>query len=125
MQAFPKMDWNALYHSPFTFASFFFPGSWKKQANEDNQLDSKALCRSLWSRYAAGPARASLICVSLITFHPADKHSKVRGCSPMWSDVPVRPCCPVPPPPGITREIGVRRYGKWETSVTRGTGIIG
>lgn len=112
---------------PFYFRTFL-PGSWKNSNNKDNQLDFNGnlpISNGVgWPR-PAGPARASLICVSLITFHPPDKHSKVRctigkeetgpkkkkkkerkkkGCYPkpihlasIWSDVPVRPCCPVLP----------------------------
>lgn len=102
----------------------FSPRLLEEANNKDNQLDFNGnlpISNGVgWPR-PAGPARASLICVSLITFHPPDKHSKVRctigkeetgpkkkkkekkkGCYPkpihlasIWSDVPVRPCCPV------------------------------
>ncbi|EHA50654.1 hypothetical protein MGG_17166 [Pyricularia oryzae 70-15] len=133
---------------PFYFRTFL-PGSWKNSNNKDNQLDFNGnlpISNGVgWPR-PAGPARASLICVSLITFHPPDKHSKVRctigkeetgpkkkkkrkrekkkGVIPSPSTWPPSgPTCRLGRAalfsPGITREIGNRRYGKWETGVTR------
>ncbi|KAI6302675.1 hypothetical protein PoMZ_08159 [Pyricularia oryzae] len=78
----------------------FSPRLLEEANHEDNQLDFNGnlpISNGVgWPR-PAGPARASLICVSLITFHPPDKHSKPIHLASIWSDVPVRPCCPVLP----------------------------